>query len=152
MRTLKTFAMLAIAAVVLLGASCSKKSPATTDTSADAKSAYSDTCGNPYYPFKPGLTIAYQVTPAVGAVGSSDYTISIVKVEGTTATTRAEMFNGAIAEIEADCASGSVALKGSSGLGAALEGVTFKTTVVSSSGSSMPARVKTGTTWAHSEC
>lgn len=138
-------------ALVLLGASCGQKPPAATNDQATPSAKYSDTCGNPYYPFKQGLTIAYTVSPSTGAVGDSDYTLSIIKVAGTTATTRAVTATGASVDLEADCSSGSVALKGSSGLGAAMENVKFKTTVLSSSGTYMPANVSAGTTWENSE-
>ena len=122
-----------------MGASCAKQ-PAATDTS-DATSgksnnAVTDNCGNAYYPFKEGLTIAYSVTPTAGTAGSSDFTTRIVSVEGTKAKVQTELFGGAIADMTADCASGSVALTGSSGLGADLQGMKFKTTVISSSGTS----------------
>lgn len=151
MRKKLTLSALILTSFVLLGASCSQKAPSSMDSSDDQKVAVSDTCGNPYYPFKKGLSIAYQVTPAAGAPGSSDYTITTIDVIGTKAKIRAELVGGAIAEMEADCADGSVALNGASGLGAAIEGMQFKTTVVSSTGSSMPANVKAGSSWNHSE-
>jgi len=159
MRMKTTLTAVTLAALVLLGAGCSQKStePANTsngDTSSTSKNtnvANADTCGNPYYPFKKGLTIAYKVTPAASGEGSSDYTIRTIDVVGTKAIVQTELFGGIIADMEADCASGSVELKGSSGLGSAMEGVQFKTEVVSSSGTTMPANVSAGKTWDHSE-
>ena len=141
---------LVLGAFAMIGAGCAKQ-PASNNTSDNSGIAYSDTCGNPYYPFKPGLTIAYKVTPATGAEGSSDFTTKVVSVTGTTAAVQVKLFGGVTTDMTADCASGSVALKGSTGLGSDFQGMKFKTTVVSSSGSSMPANVSAGTTWDHSE-
>jgi hypothetical protein len=138
-------AWLLLAALALVGAGCGQSA------SVSPSSSTSDACGNPYYPFKPGLVIAYSVSPSTGAVGDSDYSMRTVSVSGTAATIRIEMAGGGIAEMEADCQSGSVALKGSSNLGAAMQGMQFKTTVVSSSGTYMPANVAAGTTWSNSE-
>lgn len=136
-----------------MGASCAKKpaSDGSSETAEEKGVAVTDNCGNPYYPFKKGLTIAYSVTPTSGAAGSADFTTRIVSVEGTKAKVQTELYGGAIADMEADCASGSVALTGSSGLGADLQGMTFKTTVLSSSGTSMPANVKANATWDFTE-
>lgn len=146
---------LMLASLVLVGAGCGQKASVSTDTTAapttPPKAATSDVCGNPYYPFKPGLAVAYGVTPPASTVGSSDYVLRVVSVSGTTATIRAEMAGGAAADMTADCASGSVALKGSSGLGAAMEGLQFKTTVLSSSGTYMPSDVAAGVTWSNEE-
>lgn len=140
-----------VAAVSLVGAGCLSKAPVSTNTNTETKVITQDTCGNSYYPFKPGLAIAYRVTPPIKVAGDSDYTIRIVSLSGTTAAIRAEFAEGGTVDMTADCASGSVALKGSSSLGAALEGVQFKTTVVSSSGTEMPANVKAGSTWSNTE-
>jgi len=148
-------ALILFTSLALIGAGCSKKPPVSTNanvgTNTVSTTTISDACGNPYYPFKEGLTISYRVTPSTGATGDSDYTIRIVSVTGTTATIRTEMVGGVTADLEADCASGSVALKGSSGLDSVMEGVTFKTTVISSSGTFMPANVAAGSTWSNSE-
>jgi hypothetical protein len=153
---MKKYAVLFISSLLLLTAGCAQQTSLTTNTEPSKPStttsvSTSDSCGNPYYPFKSGLVIAYRVTPTTGAAGSSDYTIRILSVTGTTAATRAEFAGGVIADMTADCASGSVALKGSSGLSAAMQDVKFKTTVVSSSGTFMPADVKAGATWSNSE-
>ncbi|MCI0479328.1 hypothetical protein L0Y59_02180 [Candidatus Uhrbacteria bacterium] len=142
---------LLFASLVLVGAGCGPSAPAPSDTTSGTGPSISDSCGNPYYPFKPGLVIAYRVTPAAGPEGSSDYAIRTVSVSGSTATIRAELANGATADMTADCADGTVALKGSSGLGAAMEGTTFTMTPVSSSGTSMPANVTAGTNWENTE-
>ncbi|MFA5945373.1 MAG: hypothetical protein WC802_00485 [Patescibacteria group bacterium] len=128
-----------VSTIALAGAGCAPK----TSTA--------DACGNPYYPFKEGMAIAYSVSPSTGAVGDSDYTLRTVSVKGTEATLRAELPGGASAEMTADCSSGSVALKGSSNLSSAIEGAQFKTTVLSSEGTYMPANVSAGTTWNNSE-
>lgn len=96
------------------------------------------------------MAITYHETSKTDPAGS-DYTIRTVSVAGTIATVRAELANGATADMTADCASGSISMKGSSGLGAAAQGTTFKTTVVSSTGAFMPADVKAGSTWSNSE-
>lgn len=96
------------------------------------------------------MAIAYSVSPSSGAVGDSDYTNRVLSVSGTKASIRVEMANGANTDMEADCASGSVSMKGSSGL-AALEGTKFETTVLESSGTFMPANVRVGTTWSNSQ-
>lgn len=157
MRT-KNFAsvLVIMSSLILMGASCGQKAAVTTNVnvtspSNQTTSKSSDECGNPYYPFKKGLTIAYGVTPTSGAAGDSDYTYRIVNVSGTTASIQVAMAEGATVDMTADCASGSVALKGSSNLGSALEGVEFKTTVLSSSGTYMPANVSAGSTWKNTE-
>ncbi|MFA6447376.1 MAG: hypothetical protein WCW31_03935 [Patescibacteria group bacterium] len=142
---------LIFAALTLVGAGCGPKASVSTNETGGPSTTASDECGNPYYPFKSGMAITYHESSTNKAVESSDYTIRTVKVVGTTATIRAELGDGATADMTADCASGSVALKGSSSLGAAAEGTTFKTTVISSEGTSMPADVKAGSTWNHSE-
>lgn len=142
---------LLVASLLLLGAGCLSKAPVSTNTNTETKVITQDTCGNSYYPFKPGLAIAYRVTPPMKVAGDSDYTIRIVSLSGTTAAIRAEFAEGGTADMTADCASGSVALKGSSSLGAALQGVELKTTVISSSGTEMPADVKAGSTWSNTE-
>jgi len=149
-----TSALLLVTSLTLLGAGCGQTTSEPTATTKEpvAKgSAYSDACGNPYYPFKPGLAIAYKVSPSTGAEGDSDYTIRTLSVSGTTAKTRTEMAGGVTADMEADCASGSVELKGSSNLDAAAQGVGFKTTVLASSGTFMPSNVSAGTVWNNSE-
>ncbi|MFH1078207.1 MAG: hypothetical protein V1745_02925 [Patescibacteria group bacterium] len=153
MRQKQLISSLMLASLMLVGGGCGQSSPAatSTDTTTGVSTAVSDTCGNPYYPFKPGLVIAYRVTPTAGAAGSSDYTIRTVSVSGSMATIRAELANGATTDMTADCADGSVALKGTSGLGAAMEGTKFKMTPVSSSGTSMPADVKANATWESTE-
>ncbi|MFA6053714.1 MAG: hypothetical protein WC762_14120 [Methylobacter sp.] len=133
---------LMFASLALVGVGCGQQ---TSNTTGDKTS---DTCGNPYYPFKPGMAITYHET---SSAGSSDYTIRTVSVAGTTATIRAELADGSTADMTADCASGSVELKGSSSLGAAMQGTTFKTTIVSSTGMYMPANVKAGSAWSNSE-
>jgi hypothetical protein len=145
-----------LGALTIIGAGCGQKTPAPSPSPANRAAPtnaapVSDECGNPYYPFKPGLAIAYRVSPTTGAAGGSDYTIRTVGVNGTVATVRAETAGGGSADMEADCANGSVALKGSSGLDAAVGGTKFKTTVLSSSGTSMPANLAPGATWNHSE-
>jgi hypothetical protein len=145
-----------LTAIVLLGASCGQKpsgttAPTDTDQGSIKSTTKSDACGNPYYPFKEGLTIAYGITPTTGAAGDSDYTYRITKVTGTTASISVALASGATVEMSADCASGSVAMNGSSNLGAALEGQKFKTTVLKSSGTFMPPNVSAGTTWSNSE-
>lgn len=129
--------------LTLIGFGCGPQASVSTNTTGGKTS---DTCGNPYYPFKPGMAITYHET-----AGNSDYTIRTVSVAGTTATIRAELADGSTADMTADCASGSVEMKGSSGLSAAMQGTTFKTTVVSSTGMYMPANVKAGSTWNNSE-
>jgi hypothetical protein len=144
---------------MLVGAGCGPEkpapSPATPPSSSPAaptaEKTSSDNCGNPYYPFKQGLAIAYGVTPSVKTTESADYTIRTVSVVGTTAKLRVETAGGGTADMEADCANGSVALNGSSGLGAAAQGMKFKTTVLSSSGTYMPADVSAGSVWNNSE-
>ncbi|HBD04923.1 TPA: hypothetical protein DCZ32_00505 [Candidatus Uhrbacteria bacterium] len=145
--------LLLLASLTLAGAGCGQKASESTDTAPTSSqgSKTSDACGNPYYPFKPGLTIAYSVTPPAGVAGDSDFTTRIISVSGTKAKVSVELAGGLTADMEADCASGSVALNGSSGLDSAMEGVKFKTTVISSSGTFMPANVKTGSTWSNSE-
>lgn len=149
-------APLMFASLILTGAGCGAQTPAsnpisTNPTVEKPSATTSDACGNPYYPFKPGLAITYHTSSTAGGSGNSDYTIRTVDVVGTEATIRAEFADGATADMTADCSSGSVSLKGSSGLGAAVEGVTFKTTVATSSGTYMPADVKAGTVWNNSE-
>lgn len=146
-------------ALALVGAGCGRKASESTNASpaADQRSApaekpsttTSDSCGNPYYPFKVGLTIAYSVTPFTEVAGDADYTISTVSVFGTKATMRTEMAGGVSADMEVDCASGSVESNGMSGLGADNAG--FKTTVVSSSGTFMPMDAAAGSTWSNSK-
>ncbi len=154
MRTKRTvsFALL-LASLTLIGAGCGQSATVSTNGAPTEKpsTTTSDACGNPYYPFKPGLTIAYRVTPSTGAAGDADYTIRIVSVSGTTAATRVELAGGGTADMSADCANGSVALNGSSNLGAAMQGVEFKTTVLSSTGTYMPANVSAGSTWNNAE-
>lgn len=141
-----------LVSLTFLGAGCGQQTPAPTanPTGERPSATTSDACGNPYYPFKSGMAITYHVA-AMGATAASDYTIRTVSVVGTTATVRAEFAGGATADMSADCASGSVTLKGSSGLGAAVQGTTFKTTVVSSTGTFMPADVRAGSRWNSSE-
>lgn len=153
-----TSVLVILTSLVLMGASCGQKAAVTTNVNVTTPTNQvttspktSDTCGNPYYPFKQGLTIAYGVTPTTGAAGDSDYKYRIASVLGTTASIQVEMAKGGTVDMTADCASGSVALKGSSDLGAALEGVKFKTTVLSSTGTYMPANVAAGSIWSNSE-
>ncbi len=150
-----------LGALVLVGAGCAQKAAApSTNAPAAEKAAVpaekpstatADVCGNPYYPFKPGLTIAYSVTPFIKTAGDADYTIRTVSVTGTVAAIRAEMAGGINADMEADCSSGSVAMKGTFDVGAAAQGMKFKTTVISSSGTFMPAKVAAGTTWKNTQ-
>jgi len=138
---------LMFASLALAGAGCGQQASVSTNTTGGKAS---DSCGNPYYPFKPGMAITYHETSKASAAGT-DYTIRTVSVAGTTATIRAELADGSTADMTADCASGSVELKGSSSLGAAMQGTTFKTTIVSSTGMSMPANVKAGSAWSNAE-
>ncbi|MDD5251159.1 MAG: hypothetical protein PHT12_00825 [Patescibacteria group bacterium] len=151
---------LLLASLALVGFGCGQKASVSTNASPAANkqpaapaerpsTTTSDSCGNPYYPFKPGLTIAYSVTPPANTPGDADYTVRTVSVSGNKATVRTEMAGGVTADMEADCANGSVEMKGSSGLGADVQG--FKTTVISSSGTFMPADVSAGSTWSNSK-
>lgn len=148
-----------LVSLALVGAGCGRKASESTNASPAANkqpapaekpsTTTSDSCGNPYYPFKVGLTIAYSVTPFTKVAGDADYTISTVSVFGNKATMRTEMAGGVSADMEVDCASGSVESNGMSGLGADNTG--FKMTVVSSSGTFMPMDAAAGSTWSNSK-
>ena len=161
-------ASLLLASLALVGAGCGQNAAVSPSAPAGQQAApvtrqpvaapapaavpsttTADVCGNPYYPFKPGLAITYGVTPSPAA--NSDYTIRVVSVTGATAAIRAEMAAGVTADMEADCANGTVAMKGTFDLGAAAKGMTVKTTLVSSSGTFMPADVAAGSTWSNTQ-
>ena len=150
---------LLLASLVLVGAGCGQKPSVSVKAPGAANpapalnpgAATSDACGNPYYPFKPGLTIAYGVTPFAKVAGDTDYVIRTVSVTGTAAVFRAEMAGGVKTDVEANCAGGSVEMKGTFGLGATAQGMKVKVTVVSSNGTFMPADVSAGTTWSNSQ-
>ncbi|MBI4457974.1 hypothetical protein HY633_03365 [Candidatus Uhrbacteria bacterium] len=141
-----------LTSLVFIGAGCGQKAAVSTGAetatpAASGKPVSSDKCGNPYYPFKPGLAITYGTTPSVNA----DYTIRVISASGSTAAIRAEMAGGVAVEMQADCANGTVSMKGTLDLGAAAQGMKIKTTVVESSGTFMPASVAVGSAWSNSQ-
>lgn len=150
---------LLLASLTLVGAGCGSSASVSVNAPAGTQAApapapapapggiAASTCGNPYYPFKSGLAITYGITSSVKGAPPADYTLKIVDVKGTTATIRTEMANGFSADLEADCADGTVALKGSIDLGSMMQGAKVKTTVVSSSGTFMPNNVAIGSVW-----
>ena len=149
-------ASLLLASLALIGAGCGQSVSVSVNTPpaqhpAPAPAPVADACGNPYYPLKAGVAITYAITSSANASANSEYTLRVVSVSGTTAMIRTEMSSGVSADLEADCANGSVTMKGSFDLGAAAQGIKVKTTVVSSSGTFMPSNVAVGSTWDNSQ-
>jgi len=152
-----------LASLLLVGAGCKKEASvdvsadASADVSADAGAAAranadasarvaADVCGNPYYPFKEGLSITYGISSTDGT-SSPDYTMVITDVTGTTAQIEARMSNGVTGKMTADCAGGTVTLGGDFDMGSVAQAGTVKTEVVSTSGTFMAANVDIGSTW-----
>lgn len=154
-------ASLLLASLTLIGAGCGQSANVNPSVGASAENQRpaphtvvvtpSDTCGNPYYPFKAGLAITYGITSSAKASADSDYTLRVLEASGASATIRSEMSNGVTADVQVDCAAGTVAMKGAFDLGAAMEGTKVKTTVISSSGTFMPANVAVGTVWSNAQ-
>ena len=159
------YVSLLLGSLMFVGAGCGQKTSVSTDAATGSNAApaankqpapapaevssttTSDSCGNPYYPFKPGLTITYTVTPPVP--GDSDHTMRIEKVTGNTASIHTEM-DGGTTDLEAECANGSIVMKGSLDSGPAGQGTKYKATVVAPTGIFMPADARVGSTWKNS--
>lgn len=144
-----------LASLALVGAGCAqneavstKDAPAASEPVSKPSAMTADPCGNPYYPFKPGLTIAYTVTPPVP--GDSDHTVRIDKVIGNTASIHTEIDDGVSTDMEAECTNGSIVMKGSLDSGPVGKGAKYKVTVITSTGMFMPADVHVGSTWKNS--
>ncbi len=149
------------ASLLLVGAGCGQPAPAPSAAQPAApknenkapaaaperKAMSGDACGNPYYPLHAGFTVTYGVTSAPSAKPLPDYTLSVLSVSGTTATLRTAVDGGITADLTADCADGTVALKGTFDLGSAMQGTKVKTEVLSSSGTFLPKNVAVGTDW-----
>ena len=143
MRTKRTISFL-LTSLVLIGAGCGQSASVATNGTPTEKpsTTTSESCGNPYFGFKPGLTIAYSVTPFQQTAGDSDYTTNIVGVSGNTVTARTEMAGGITSNVKVNCLDHSVI---------STDGQDFKMTVVSSSGTFMPSDVKAGSTWSNAQ-
>lgn len=133
-----------LASLALLGAGCGQSAPASPNAAPTAKpsTTTSESCDNPYFGFKPGLTIAYSVTPFTKTAGDADYTTSIIGMSGNSVSVRTEMAGGVASSMKLDCRNHSVV---------STDGQDFKMNVVSSSGTFMPPNVKTGSTWGNSQ-
>lgn len=150
-----------LASLALVGAGCGQSASVAVNAPAAPPTEnrqtpppapkVADTCGNPYYPLKAGLVISYGVTSSVGASTNADYTLRVLESTGTTATIRSELSNGISADLQVDCAGGTVTMKGAFDLGTAMQGTKVKTTVVSSSGTYLPAKVAVGTAWENAQ-
>ncbi len=135
---------LVFASLMLIGAGCGQSVAVSTNGTPTEKPSTTtkESCGNPYYGFKPGLTIAYSVTPFTKTAGDADYTTSIISVSGNTVVSRTEMAGGVTSNMKLDCVDHSVA---------STDGQDFKMKIVSSSGTFMPPNLKAGSTWSNSQ-
>lgn len=160
-------ALVLLASLMLVGAGCNQKAnvnasvgaamepreqrPATAPPVAQPSAPANDICGNPYYPFKAGLAVTYGVSTSPSSKPLPDYTLRVVSVTGSTATLRVDMENSVGADLTADCANGTVALKGVFDLGTVARGMKVKSTVVSQTGTYLPADVAVGSTWSNAQ-
>lgn len=143
MHTKRTISFL-LTSLVLVGAGCGQSASVATNGTPTEKpsTTTSESCGNPYFGFKPGLTIAYSVTPFTKIAGDADYTTSIVGVSGNTVSAHTEMAGGITSNVNVDCKNHSVI---------STDGQDFKMTTVSSSGTFMPSDMKAGSTWSNEQ-
>lgn len=136
--------LLLLTSLTLLGAGCGQGTSVSTNGEPTSKpsTTTSDSCNNPYYGFKSGLSIAFSVTPFKKIAGDSDYTTTILARSGNTVTARTEIVGGITTTMKIDCVNHSVV---------STDGQDFKMNVVSSSGTFMPPNVKPGSTWSNTQ-